>query len=341
VPVRLDEPLRLHNTLALTATAAAFAEVTDRAALDAALTWARAQGLRVLPLGEGSNVVLASRVEQLVVKMASRGREVLAADEEAVRLRVAAGENWHELVSWCLAQGFHGLENLALIPGTAGAAPVQNIGAYGVELSEFLVAVEAVDLESGASLRLAAQECLFGYRDSAFKHAWRDRLVITAIELCLPRRRPARADYPSLAAALAGQGGEVTPARIFDAVVAIRRARLPDPRQLPNAGSFFKNPVVEEALAAALRERYPALPFYPAAPGWVKLPAAFLIDACGFRGWREDGVGVHREHALVLVNEGGNSGLALLRLAARIQQAVAQRFAVALEIEPRVYGEAA
>ena len=333
------ETLRGYNTLALDARAQAFAEVHSEQELLAALAQARALGLPVMPLGEGSNIVLAGSVAALVIRLGTRGIEVLARDAGTVSLRVAAGESWHGLVRWTLQQGYYGLENLALIPGTVGAAPIQNIGAYGVELASLVQAVHCVEIGSGRARTLAGDACEFGYRDSIFKRSLRDQVIITAVDLRLQRQPALQVSYPALAAALAQQpAAALTPQAVFDAVVSIRRSKLPDPAQVPNAGSFFKNPVVAAAVAAELAARFPGLPQYPQADGQVKLAAAWLIDYCGWKGKCRGGFGVHPEHALVLVNRGGSSGADLLALAAEVAATVRDNFGIALEIEPRVYG---
>jgi UDP-N-acetylmuramate dehydrogenase len=336
------EPLRAYNTLALESRAAALARVGSEEEVLAACRWAREHSLEVIPLGEGSNVVIAGDLDALVLRQASRGIELVGEEGREVVLRVAAGENWHQLVHWTLAHGFYGLENLALIPGTVGAAPVQNIGAYGVELCAFVVAVHAVSIEGGERVTLCNGECAFAYRDSAFKHRLRDALVICAVDLRLSRQPALRIGYPALAEALAGRGREtLTPADVFDAVVGIRRAKLPDPQLEPNAGSFFKNPVLAADQARLLAGRFPGLPLFPHQGGEFKTSAAWLIERCGWKGWRRGGVGVHPGHALVLVNYGSDSGAELLALAAAITRSVAETFGVRLEVEPRIYGAAA
>ncbi len=332
------EPLAGFNTLALPATAAALALADSPEQLARALDTAERNELPVVVLGEGSNVVFVGDIRALVLRIGLRGIEVMEQSGDQVLLRVAGGENWHALVQWCLEHGYYGLENLALIPGTAGAAPVQNIGAYGVELSSFLQAVHAVEIEQGRAVTLSVEECRLGYRDSVFKHALRDRLVITAIDIQLSRRPAVNLQYPALAQYFEQSDKSCQcPQDVFDAVVDIRRSRLPDPALQPNAGSFFKNPVVDGDRAAELADRYPTLPQYPRGDE-IKLPAAWLIDHCGWRGYSEGGVGVHPEHALVLVHYGGADGRALMALAAKIRESVEQRFAIRLEIEPRVYG---
>jgi len=331
--------LRASNTLSLEALARAYTEVSDLAALREALAWARDSGLPVVPLGEGSNVVFAGDVDALVIRQQMRGIDVLSDSDGAVRLRVAAGENWHGFVTWCLQQGFHGLENLALIPGTVGAAPVQNIGAYGVELKPFLDAVHCLRVDDGAALTLSREECGFAYRDSVFKHALRDAVVITAVDLCLHREPRTEAGYPSLAARLVEADiDDPAPRDVYDAVVAIRSSRLPDPQREPNAGSFFKNPQLTKGEARRLQDRFPGMPAFQQPDGTVRVPAAWMIEHCGFRGAHRKGVGVHSEHALVLVNHSGGEGAELLALAAEIENAVHDTFGIRLVMEPRVYG---
>jgi UDP-N-acetylmuramate dehydrogenase len=333
------EALQRYNTLALQARAQAFVSVSTEADLLAALTLAREQQLPVVPLGEGSNVVFAGDLDALVIQQRMKGIEVLALADDAVRLRVAAGENWHALVQWTLAQGYFGLENLALIPGTVGAAPIQNIGAYGVELQASLLQVHARQIADGKVLVLSNEACEFGYRDSIFKHQLQDQLVITAVELQLARHPAVNVAYPALASYFAEHADvDPTPQAVFDAVVGIRRSKLPDPAQVPNAGSFFKNPVVAGKLAEELRAAFPGLPCFSQPDGAVKLSAAWMIDRCGWKGARLGELGVHSEHALVLVNYGGGSGERLLALATDIAASVWDAFGVRLEIEPRVYG---
>ena len=337
-----DEALRDGNTLHLPARARALIDLDDVGDLPAACEWARHSALNIIPLGQGSNVVLAGDLDALVLRLRNRGIELWEEDAGSVLLRVAAGEDWHSLVKWCLDRGYFGLENLALIPGTAGAAPIQNIGAYGVELQSFLERVHVTELATGRANVLAAGECQFGYRHSIFKASLRDRVVITAIELRLSRSASVDIQYPALASFFRGRPPQdVTPLEVFDAVVSIRRSRLPDPSVLPNVGSFFKNPLVEQADADALLESFPGLPVFPQPRGMVKLAAAWLIEHCGWKGCREGDVGVHPDHALVLVNYGEGTGEQLLSLAARIITSVREVFGLDLAIEPRVYGDAA
>ncbi len=334
------ESLRRYNSLSLASRASAFTQVTTDDELRQACSWAVERGLPLIPLGEGSNVVLAGDLDALVVRQRSKGIEQLNDGAGHVTLRIAAGENWHALVQWTLQQGLYGLENLALIPGTVGAAPIQNIGAYGVELASVVQAVHAVTVADARPVVLSAADCEFGYRDSVFKHTLLDKVVITALDLRLSRSPRVDISYPALSDFLLGRGlASPTPADVFDAVVSIRRSKLPDPAREPNAGSFFKNPLLDEQQAMELAQRFPGLPTYPQEDGRVKLPAAWLIDYCGWKGFRQDNIGIHPHHALVVVNYGNESGACLLSLAHKVAGSVAQTFGVKLAIEPRIYGE--
>lgn len=297
----------------------------------------RLAGLPRLVLGGGSNVVLTGAFDGAVWLMRLGGKRLLREDTEAYYVEAAAGENWHDFVAWTLQQGWAGLENLALIPGTVGAAPIQNIGAYGLELAEYFYCLQAIDLDTGARVEFDAAACRFGYRDSFFKNQGRDRFLIVAVTMRLPKRWQARAAYAEVQASLDERGIDAPRAQdIFDAVAEIRRAKLPDPAVTGNAGSFFKNPLVAAAQFAALQAREPELVSYPQADGRVKLAAGWLIDRCGWKGRALGAAGVHARQALVLVNRGGADGAAVLALAQAIRDSVQQRFGVELEAEPVV-----
>lgn len=333
------EALKGYNTLALQARAQAFVCVHSDTELLAALTYARALKLPVVPLGEGSNMVLVGDINALVLHQKTRGIEVLERGADSVTLCVAAGERWHDLVRWTLENGYYGLENLALIPGMVGAAPIQNIGAYGVELRASLLQVQARNISDSQVIMLSNEDCQFGYRDSIFKRQLRDQLVITAVTFRLSLRPDVNVTYPALASYFDAYAHiEITPKAVFEAVISIRSAKLPDPAVIPNAGSFFKNPVLESLAATKLLESHPAMPNFAQQDGKVKLSAAWLIDQCGWKGVRRDSVGVHQQHALVLVNYGKGSGERLLALAEDIAASVETTFGLRLEIEPRVYG---
>lgn len=334
-PMELSEhhPLQALNTFGLDVRARWFAEAHSQDDLSEALAFARDQDLRVLVLGGGSNLVLTRDLEGLVLRVALQGIEVGPERGDRIAVRVAAGEAWSPLVERCLGEGLHGLENLGGIPGTAGAAPVQNIGAYGVELRDRLIEVEALDRESGALCHFDRAACNFGYRQSVFKGALAERTVITAITLGLSRTAEACLSYEPLRRVL---GACPSPAEVHAAVLRLR-ARLPDPAVLGNAGSFFTNPIVGAARCAELRRAHPDLVAFPHGDGF-KVSAGWLIERLGLRGVCEGRAGVHRDHALVLVNLGGATGAEILALAARIQREVRAAFGVELEIEPRIVG---
>jgi UDP-N-acetylmuramate dehydrogenase len=327
-------PLTALNTLGLTAQARAGCEVQSLTDLQQLCTDPELKNWPRLVLGGGSNLVLTQDFPGLVLHMCSRGIALVGEPEAGqVRVRASAGENWHGLVEWCLAHGLGGLENLSLIPGTVGAAPIQNIGAYGVELQQVLHSVTYFDWLSQEIITLSNNECRFGYRDSIFKHALKDRAVIVEVVLALPQIWRPRLQYAELAQAMAGVA-EPTAQQISAAVCAIRRRKLPDPAVLGNVGSFFKNPVLQPDAAARVRQQFPGVVSYPQADGTVKLAAGWLIDQCGWKGKRLGPMGVYSEQALVLVNHGGARGEHVLALAQQIQADVLARFGVALEPEP-------
>lgn len=331
-----DASLAGRNTLRVEARAELLVDVRDSAALAEVLAFPLLRASPLLVLGEGSNLLLTGDVAGAVLTLSTRGIRVLAEDAEAVILRAEAGESWNDLVHWSLGRSLGGLENLVLIPGTVGAAPIQNIGAYGVELAEFVHRVHAWDREGGASVELSAADCAFAYRDSRFKQQ-PQRYIVTALELRLPRRLPLRLDYAGIRQELAAMQVETpTAALVAEAVSRLRRRKLPDPALIGNAGSFFKNPIVDAAQAEALKAAHPDLPLWPAAEGRSKLSAAWLIERSGYKGFRDGDAGIAEQHALVLVNHGRASGAQLWALAQTVQAGVAGRFGVLLEAEPRV-----
>ena len=292
-----------------------------------------------LLLGGGSNVILPSKFSSLVVRVALKGIALFEERDDQWVVDVAAGENWHDWVVTATARGWWGLENLGLIPGTVGAAPVQNIGAYGVELCERIESVTAWQVAEQKFVTLSRAECDFGYRDSLFKRAPRGTWLIVSVRFALPKPWRPVLTYPDIEqhALLAGAGTQgVTAPMILDAVCEIRRRKLPDPAVLGNVGSFFKNPLVAAAHYQALKARFSQLVAYPQPDGGYKLAAGWLIEQCGFKGHRSAAVGVHHQQALVLVNYGGAKVSDLLSLAQTISQAVQQTFGVMLEIEPVV-----
>jgi UDP-N-acetylmuramate dehydrogenase len=332
-----DYPLRTHNTFGFEVRARLAARVATAGQFAALAADPRVAGLAPLVLGGGSNVVFTGDVGGLVLLNEIAGRSVVREDAHAWYVRAGGGENWHDFVAWTLEAGMPGLENLALIPGTVGAAPIQNIGAYGLEMRTCFDSLEAVELATGETVEFDAARCAFGYRDSFFKRAGRGRFAIVAVTFRLPKTWTPRLGYADVARELEARGiaaEAATPRDVFDAVVAIRRAKLPDPRALGNAGSFFKNPVISAAQCEALRAREPDLVSYPQPDGQVKLAAGWLIDRCGWKGRALGAAAVHERQALVLVNRGGASGADVLALADAIRRDVSARFGVELEAEP-------
>jgi UDP-N-acetylmuramate dehydrogenase len=329
--------LRTMNSFGLPATAASLVRISCEADVRRVVDhpqWGRAPKFI---LGGGSNIVLARDPQALVMKVEVLGRRLLREDAEGVVVEVGAGESWHDIVAWTIDQGWPGLENLALIPGTTGAAPVQNIGAYGVELRERFEALDAVDLMTGRTVTIDALSCRFGYRDSVFKRELAGKSVITRVRLRLPRPRQPVLGYLELERKLHETGNTHPDARtVFDWVCAIRRAKLPDPAVVGNAGSFFKNPVVTAEQCRDIIARDPELVHYPLLDGTVKLAAGWLIDACGWKGKSIGRAGVYDRHSLVLVNRGGASGSEVVTLARAIQESVYGRFGIRLEPEPVV-----
>lgn len=322
------------NTLALPARAKRFARITATGQLQSPALAGQSRFI----LGGGSNLVLTADVDRLVLHMAISGRRLLREDGEAWYVEAGAGENWHDFVQWTLGKGWPGLENLSLIPGTVGAAPIQNIGAYGLEVGERLLQVHAWDFARGQFVTFNAGECRLAYRDSLFKQeGWHldGRIAITAVVFRLPKAWQANLRYADIARELdARQIAAPTARDIANAVIAIRQRKLPDPAVTPNAGSFFHNPVVDAALAAALQAAHPALPAYPQPDGRVKLAAGWLIEQAGWKGKDLGPVGMYEKQALVLVNRGGARGADVIATMAAVQADVLARFGVQLIPEP-------
>ena len=339
--IRTDTDLQPFNTLTIAARAKYFAEATDLDGLREALEFARQKHLPILPLGGGSNIVLTGDFPGLALHVGLKGLtfESVATPERATRVTAAAGENWHQLVMSSVAQGLGGLENLALIPGNIGAAPIQNIGAYGVELKDSFHGLTAMEVASGELVEFSADDCQFGYRDSIFKQSARDRFVICEVRLQLPGQWLPHVSYPALQQYFAEARQDLeslTPETVAEAVIAIRNSKLPNPVHIPNAGSFFKNPVVTGQQYEALKARYPDLVAFAVGADW-KLAAGWLIDQAGWRGFSRDGVGVHERQALVLVNPGHQCGSRVVDLAREIADDIRAKFGVELEPEPRFY----
>ncbi|WP_062065610.1 UDP-N-acetylmuramate dehydrogenase [Cellvibrio sp. OA-2007] len=330
--------LQKFNTLAVPALAQYFVSVKSDDELREALAFARTENLPLLLLGGGSNIVLRDDFPGLVVHIKSQGREVVAENDDYVWLKVAAGENWHQLVEYSLDNALYGLENLSLIPGSVGAAPIQNIGAYGVEIKELVAELSALNIRSGLSVTFTNESCRFAYRDSIFKQALKDQYVITSVTFRLHKQPNLNLTYPALGAAFADiVEAEITPQQVSAAVIRIRQSKLPDPAIIPNVGSFFKNPVIAHTQFNNLKARHPDIVAYPVSENQIKLAAGWLIDKAGWRGKEVGGAVVHAQQALVLTNPLKVSGAAVLELAELIKQSVLEQFSVILEMEPRTY----
>ncbi|MBX3634082.1 MAG: UDP-N-acetylmuramate dehydrogenase [Rubrivivax sp.] len=337
--VQLRASLREHNSFGLPAVAATLVRLASESDVKRVVDHPEYGRAPKLVLGGGSNLVLTRDVPGVVLKVEIPGRRLVAETDEAWIVEFGAGENWHDAVAWTLQQGWPGLENLALIPGLVGAAPVQNIGAYGVELKDRFESLDAVDLVTGRSVTLDAAACRFGYRDSVFKHddfgGLAGKSVITRVRLRLPRPWQPVLGYLDLERRMAETGNHAPDAQtIFDWVCAIRRAKLPDPAAIGNAGSFFKNPVVTPEQCRDIIGRDPEIVHYTMPDGSCKLAAGWLIDACGWKGKSVGRAGVYEKQALVLVNRGGASGAEVVTLARAIQESVYGRFGIRLEPEP-------
>lgn len=325
------------NTLAIDVNCRYFFEVTRAEDIPVAIAFAEQQQLPWLVLGGGSNLVFTRDFPGVIIKNALRGVQYQARDE-CVLLTAASGESWHSLVMDSLAQGYCGLENLALIPGSVGAAAVQNIGAYGVELEQRLESVTLWNNRSKNWQHLTKAECQFGYRDSIFKHALKDCSVITEMRLQLHKQAIVNTRYAALNERLAQHGiDSATPQQVAATVIEIRQEKLPDPEQLPNAGSFFKNPVIAQSHYQHLLSAHPQLPCYPASADQVKVPAGWLLEQAGWKGRSQGHFAMHNAQALVLVHLGGGSGTELLAFAEQIKDDINHRFSIKLEIEPSVY----
>ena len=286
-------------------------------------------------LAGGNNILFTRDYDGVLLTPVARGITLLSDDGDEVRVRADAGVEWDDLVEWAVGRGLWGIENLSLIPGKAGAAPVQNIGAYGCEAKDAIRRVEMYCVETGAMLTLDAAHCGFGYRESVFKHDLKGRVIITAVEIALTHTPRPRLGYGDVEREVEARGG-ATLRNIREAICAIRRAKLPDPAVLGNAGSFFKNPVVGAAAAERLLAEYPDMPHYPAPEGRVKLAAGWLIDRAGMKGRRKGAVGVHERQALVLVNHGGATGGEVIAFAHEVQERVRGKFGIEIDTEVNI-----
>lgn len=327
-----------YNTMGIAAKARYFVSVRSVEEIRMALDDRRFEDIPVFMLGGGSNVLFVKDYDGLLIHVDIKGKEVLEETKDHVLLQVGAGENWHKLVLDCVEKGWGGIENLSLIPGSVGAAPIQNIGAYGVELEEVFYSLEAMELTTGKLKTFTKKECKFGYRDSVFKNELKGKYLITSVTLKLEKDAGVNTSYKALSQKLEEQGvSKPTIKDVSEAVIEIRESKLPDPAEIGNTGSFFKNPVISKSQFAKLQKDHPELPHYPAGED-VKVPAAWLIDTCGWKGKRFGDAGVHKMQALVIVNYGNASGEDIWKLAMRIQESVKEKFGVLLTPEVNIVG---
>ena len=289
-------------------------------------------------LGGGSNILFSKDFDGLVIKMEIKGIEVTHETDDTVTIHAGAGENWHAFVMYCVEHNYGGLENLSLIPGTSGAAPMQNIGAYGVEIKDVILSVEAIEISSGRKISFSNEECQFGYRESIFKQHAKDKYIITGINVLLTRRNhKLNISYGAIKETLKTMNvEEPTIKQVSDAVIHIRRTKLPDPTYVGNAGSFFKNPSIPTSLFNDIKQNYPTIPSYPGADDLIKVPAGWLIEQCGWKGKTLDKIGVHAHQALVIVNYGGGEGKDIWALAMEIRESVMSKFNITLQPEVNV-----
>ena len=326
--------LKNYNSFGIEVETEFFAAISNEAELIEVLKSNGNKPFRVL--GGGSNVLLTEDYKGLTLVMQNKGISILEETASHVLIEVQAGENWHELVLWALENDFGGIENLALIPGSVGAAPIQNIGAYGVELSSVFHRCKALDLESLSFNEFDKAACEFGYRSSVFKTHLKGKAIITRVQFKLSKKNhQTHTQFGTLQASL--QGKEMSIQNIAASVIAIRKSKLPDPAQIGNSGSFFKNPVIPVNQFKQLQENYPEIPHYPDTAEKIKIPAGWLIEKLGYKGKRFGDAGVHEKQALVLVNYGNAKGVELLNLAQQIQEQVLQNFGVQLEVEVNIF----
>lgn len=329
--------LKKLNTFAIDVLAKYLALVDTTEELQSLLLQPQWRKTTKLILGGGSNILFTDNFNGLVIKINILGKKVVTEDEEFVWLQVGAGENWHHLVMFCIAQGYAGIENLSLIPGNIGAAPIQNIGAYGVELQQVFDSLTAVNLNTGKIKTFTTEECCFGYRDSVFKNTLKDKYAITSVTLKLNKTPQFDIEYGAIQTTLMDMGiKELSIEAISKAVIKIRQEKLPDPMQIGNAGSFFKNPEVDKQTLGRIQSSYPSLPYFMTDINLYKIPAGWLIEQCGFKGIRHGDIGVYDKQALVIVNYGDGTGHAILALAKEICSSVYDKFGIELVNEVNI-----
>jgi UDP-N-acetylmuramate dehydrogenase len=333
--IKQNISLKKYNTFGISVHAKRFIAVNSVYELQQLLS----QEKNIFLLSGGSNMLLTKDIEKLVVHVDITGVSIDRENENDVYLTVNAGENWHEFVLWCVANNYGGIENLSLIPGNVGTCPIQNIGAYGVEVKDTITKVEAVEIETGKLVSFSSEDCQFGYRNSIFKNEVKGNYVITSVSFKLTKKEHRlNTSYGAIETELASKEiKKPTLKNISEAVIAIRQSKLPDPKKIGNSGSFFKNPVISKTLFEKIQKKYPKIPSYEISDQEIKVPAGWLIEQSGFKGKRFGNYGVHEKQALVLVNYGGASGQEIFQLAKKIQASILTNFSISLEIEVNVF----
>lgn len=334
-PIQHDVNLTSYNTLHIEAKADSFLSITSREQLVSFFKESRDEFDELFVLGGGSNILFADNFEGLILHIAIKGREVVEETDEYIRLKIGAGENWHETVRYCVENGWGGIENLSLIPGTVGAAPIQNIGAYGVELKEVFQSLEAVEVKTGNLKTFHKKDCRFGYRDSIFKNELKGKFVVTGVTLTLSKNPEINTSYGAISRELERRDiQDPTIADISQVVMDIRNSKLPNPDELGNAGSFFKNPIVSRQKYEQLKMKYPSIPGYELNAIETKIPAGWLIEEAGLKGLKLGNAGTYKQQALVIVNHGGATGEEVVELSDKIRSSVEDKFGI--ELVPEV-----
>jgi len=329
--------LKKYHTFGIEVKAKYFTEVSSLAEVQETLTFQKENQLEGLILGGGSNILFTQDFEGLVIRISLKGKEVIKEEEDFVWVKVAAGENWHEFVLFCLQHGWGGAENLSLIPGTVGAAPMQNIGAYGVEIKEIFAYLEAYHLQTEKLHQFDNQQCKFGYRESIFKNEVKGEYLITSVVFKLSKKHSLNFSYGDIQQILAKENIEPSIEAISRAVIEIRSSKLPNPAEIGNAGSFFKNPYIEKSHFEKLKADFPQIPSYPTPDAHlIKIPAGWLIEQCGWKGYKQGEAGVHTKQALVLVNYGKAEGKEIKELSEKIRQSVREKFGINLHTEVNI-----
>ncbi|MGG6232121.1 UDP-N-acetylmuramate dehydrogenase [Tenacibaculum sp. SDUM215027] len=326
--------LKEYNTFGINVNAKRFVSITSVYQLQQLLK----EEKDIFLISGGSNMLLTKDIETLVVHIDIKGISIDRENHNDIRITVNAGENWHEFVLWCVSQNYGGLENLSLIPGNVGTCPIQNIGAYGVEVKDTITKVEAIEIETGKLISFAAEECKFGYRNSIFKNEAKGKYILTSVSFQLTKNNhKLNTSYGAIESELSSKGiTNPTIKDISDAVIVIRQSKLPDPKEIGNSGSFFKNPVIPKKHFEKLKEKHANIPSYVISDTEVKVPAGWLIEQSGFKGKNFGNYGVHEKQALVLVNYGNATGKEIYELAQKIQQTIKDKFDIKLEIEVNI-----